>query len=84
MSKQNLYVMNADINFESIMEMQNGTIYIVWLRRPINIPLWRVMLLWWGVNKLMSVGLVSGMMRLFGRESQKNRKEIIGIFYMIT
>ena len=42
------------------------------------------MLLWWGVNKLMSVGLVSGMMRLFGRESQKNRKEIIRIFYMIT
>lgn len=57
MSKQNLYVMNAEINFESIMEMQNGTIYIVWLRRTIDIPLWRVMFLWWGVNKLMSVGL---------------------------
>lgn len=76
--------MHVDINFESIMEMQNGTIYIVWLRRTINIPLWRVMFLWWGVNKLMSVGLVTGMLRLLGRESQKNRIEIIGIFYMIT
>ena len=76
--------MHVDINFESIMEMQNGTIYIVWLRRTINIPLWRVMFLWWGVNKLMSVGLVTGMLRLLGRERQKNRTEIIGIFYMIT
>ena len=66
------------------MEMQNGTIYIVRLRKIINIPLWRVMFLWWDVNKLMSVGLVTGMLRLLGRESQKNRKEIIGIFYMIT
>ena len=76
--------MHVDINFESIMEMQNGTIYIVRLRKIINIPLWRVMFLWWDVNKLMSVGLVTGMLRLLGRESQKNRKEIIGIFYMIT
>jgi len=76
--------MHVAINFESIMEMQNGNIYIVWLRRTINIPLWRVMFLWWGVNKLMSVGLVTGMLRLLGRESQKNRIEIIGIFYMIT
>ena len=76
--------MHVDINFESIMEMQNGTIYIVWLRRTINIPLWRVMFLWWGVNKLMSVRLVTGMLRLLGRERQKNRTEIIGIFYMIT
>ena len=76
--------MHVDINFESIMEMQNGTIYIVRLRKIINIPLWRVMFLWWDVNKLMSVGLVTGMLRLLGREIQKNRKEIIGIFYMIT
>lgn len=45
--------MNVDIHFESIMEMQNVFIYTVWLRRTISIPLWKVIVLWWGGVKLM-------------------------------